>query len=72
MGWGFDSLFDFYGDNMHMWTIDYVNLNHNVYVSISKARVELLEIEKEAFEIKLKQDIIVPPMRDYNFYWVKK
>ena len=55
-----------------MWTIDYVNLNHNVYVSISKARVELLEIEKEAFEIKLKQDIIVPPMRDYNFYWVKK
>ena len=29
---------------MHTWTIDYVNLNHNIYVSLSEARDDVLDI----------------------------
>lgn len=57
---------------MCTWIVDYVNLNHNFYVSISKARDYLFEIEKEAFENKIKQQITVPPMWDYIFYRVEK
>lgn len=37
----FDSLYDFSRDNMRTWIVDYVNLNHNVYVMISEAHDDL-------------------------------
>lgn len=63
----FNSLYDLSRDNMYTWILYYVNLNHNVSISISEARDDLLEIEKEASEMKIKQDLIVPPMWDYMF-----
>ena len=42
----FDSFSDFLGDDMHTWTIGYVNINHNIYVSLSEARDEVLDIER--------------------------
>ena len=47
---------------MCMWTIDYVNLENNVAINISKSRDNLIQVEKEIFEMKIKQEIIVPPI----------
>lgn len=69
---GFNILSDLSKDNMRTWTVDYVNLNHNVSVSIFEARDDLLEIEKEAFEMKIKQEIAIPSIHDYIFDWVEK
>ena len=57
---------------MCTWTIDYVIHNHNIYINISKVHDDLLEIKKEAFQMKLKQEIIFPPMQDYAQTWVEK
>lgn len=40
----FDSLSNF-SKNMCMWTIDYVNLNHNISINISEICDDFLEIE---------------------------
>ena len=50
----FDSLVDLSKDDMHTWTIHYVNLNHNIYVSLYEAHDELLDIEREVFQMKIK------------------
>lgn len=68
----FDSVFDLYRNNMHTWIVDYINLNHNVYVSVFEACGDLFEIEKEEFEMKIKQEITIPPMQDYIFDLVEK
>ena len=51
----FNGMSNFSRDNMRTWIVDYINLNHNVYVRISEAHDDLLEIEKEEFEMKIKQ-----------------
>ena len=52
--------------------MDYVNLNNNIYVIIREYHDEVIEIEKEIFEMKIKQEITVPPLRDFIFYWIEK
>ena len=42
----FDNLLDFFEDIIRMWTMDYVNVNNNIYVSIREAHDDLIEIEK--------------------------
>lgn len=49
-------------DIMHTWTVDYVNLDKNIYVNIYEAHENLIKMEREIFEIKIKQEIIVPPL----------
>ena len=68
----FDSKSNLSGDNMCTWIVDYVNLNHNVSISISKARDDLIQIKKRVFEMKIKKVIIAPLMWDYIFVWVEK
>lgn len=51
---------------MCTWAIDYVNLNNNV----SKSHDDSIQVEKEIFEMKIKQEITVPPLRDYISDWL--
>ena len=50
----FDNLKNFSKDNIRAWTVDYVNLNNNIFVIISEAQDEVTKIEKEIFEMKIK------------------
>ena len=68
----FDSLYDFSRNNMRTWIVDYLNLNHNVFVIFFEVPEDLLEIEKDEFQMKIKKEITVPPMRYYIFDWVEK
>ena len=42
----FDGLIDFSEDNIIPWSMDYVNLNNNIFVIIYEARDEVIEIQK--------------------------
>ena len=51
----FDNLVDLSRDDMRTWTVDYVNFNHNIFVILSKACDKVLDIEREVFQMKIKQ-----------------
>lgn len=68
----FDNLLDFSKDSIQMWIVDYVNINNIFYVIICKSHDEVIEIEKEIFKMKTKQEVIVPPLQDFIFYWLEK
>ena len=38
---------------------------------VCEARDELIEIETYIFEMKIKQEIIVPPLWGFIFYWLE-
>lgn len=57
---------------MHTWMVNYVNLNHNIFVNISKGHDDLLEIEIKVFQMKIKKEINVPLMQDYIHNWAEK
>ena len=55
MGWRIRQYFGFSQDKMRTWTIDYANLNNNISISIDEDYENLIEIEKEIFEMKLSK-----------------
>ena len=57
---------------MCMWTIDYINLNNNVYISIDEACENLIQLEREIFEMKIKQEIVVPPYSGLHFWMTQE
>ena len=42
----FDNLMSFSEDDIRAWTVDYINLNNNIWVIISESHDEVIEIEK--------------------------
>lgn len=61
----FESLSYFFDENIRAWTFDYVDLNNNVSNIVIEARDEIIEIEKEMFAMKIKQDINIPPFMEF-------
>ena len=50
----FDDLLYFSKYSMRMWTIDYVNLNKNASIDFSEAHENLIQVEREFFEMNIK------------------
>ena len=64
----FNNMSYFFEDSMGTWTVDYVNLNNNIFVTIDEACDDLIEVEKEIFEMEIKKEITVAPLQDFIFY----
>ena len=60
MGQEFDNMFDFSENNMRTWTMDYVNLNNNIFVTVGESHDDLIEVEKEFFKLRIKKEITIP------------
>jgi hypothetical protein len=58
----FDDLSDFSEENMHTWIVGYVNLNNNFFFNMSETRENLIQVEREIFEIKIKKEISISPL----------
>lgn len=58
----FDSLTYFSEENIKAWIVDYVNLNNNISIIFCEAQKEIIEIEKEIFEMNIKHEITIPPL----------
>ena len=68
----FDNMSYFSKYNIRTWTVDYVNLNNNIFVTICESYDDLIEIEKYFFEMKIKQVIIVSPLWAFIYDWLEK
>ena len=49
-----------------------VNLKRKIYISIAKVCGNLIQVEMEIFEMKIKQEITTPPLWDFISRWLKK
>ena len=68
----FDNMLDFSKDNMPTWTMDYFNLNNKIFITIGEACDDLIEVEKEIFEINIKQEVTVSPLEELISNWLDK
>ena len=68
----FNDLSDFFEENMSTWTIDYVNLNKNISITIAEACDSLIQVERETFEMKIEQEINVLPLWEFISRWLEK
>jgi hypothetical protein len=68
----FDDLTEFSEDEIKWWLVTFVNNNEDHLASIEQLHSEFKEIEEEIFSLRVKQDIIVPPMKEYIEEWLKK
>ena len=61
----FDNFSNFAKENIRTWTFNYVNLNNNILNIVIEAREEIIEIEKQMLDMKIKWDKNVPSLWDY-------
>jgi hypothetical protein len=61
----FDNMIEFTHDEIDSWLVEYTNKNENIENILQNLSVDLREIEKELFNVKIKQEVIVSPLRDF-------
>jgi len=61
----FNNLVELPEDEIKHWLATFVNENEEHLSSVNKIHVEFKEIEDEIFSLMFKQDIIIPPMKEY-------
>ena len=68
----FENLSNFLEENMKIWIVSYVNFNNDNTTILSQGREYISYIEKEFFDMKVKQGIPVPSLREYTIDWLEK
>jgi hypothetical protein len=66
----FDNMMEFTHDDIDNWLVEYTNKNEEIENILQNLFVDLREIEKELFNIKIKQEVIVAPLRDFIQEWL--
>jgi hypothetical protein len=59
-------MMEFTHDDIDNWLVEYTNKNED----IENVSVDLRDIEKELFNIKIKQEVIIVPLRDSIQEWL--
>jgi len=54
------------------WLINYVNKNEDIEDTLHQISIDHREYESTSFDIKVRQEITVTPMKDYIKNWLKK
>ena len=67
----FDSIVEFTYDDIDNQLVEYTNKNEDIENMLQKLSIYYKEIEGELFNIKVKQEVIVSPLRDYIKKWLK-
>jgi hypothetical protein len=68
----FNSLTEYSEFEVESWLVNYVNKNEDIEDTLHQISIDYREIEDSLFDIRVKQEIIVTPMRDYIENWLKK
>jgi hypothetical protein len=68
----FDSIVEFTYDDIDSWLVEYTNKNEDIENTLQNLSIDYREIEDKLFNIKVKQEVIVAPLRDYIEEWLKK
>jgi hypothetical protein len=52
------------------WLVKYKNKSEDIENKLQNLSIDLREIEKELFSVKIKQEVIVAPLRDFIQEWL--
>jgi hypothetical protein len=63
-------MIEFTHDDIDNWLVEYTNKNEDIENTLQNLSIDLREIEKELFDIKVKQEVIVSPLREYIQEWL--
>jgi hypothetical protein len=56
-------------DDIDNCLVEYTNTNEDIENVLQNLSVDLREIEREFFNVKIKQEVIVAPLRDFIQEW---
>jgi hypothetical protein len=68
----FDSMVEYTNDDIDSWFMEYTNRNEDIETTLQNLSIDFREIENELFNIKVKQEVIVAPLREYIEEWLKR
>ena len=54
---------------VEIWLVNYVNKNEDTFHQLS---IDLRDLERTLFDIKVKKEIILTPMREYIENWLRQ
>jgi hypothetical protein len=61
----FNSLIEYSKLEVKIWLVSYINKNEYVEDTLHQISIEFIDLESSLYDIKVKQEIGVAPMRDY-------
>jgi hypothetical protein len=53
------------------WLVSYVNKNEDIEDTLHQLSIDFRDLESTLFDIKVRQEITIAPMRDYIENWLK-
>jgi len=65
-----DNMMEFTHDDIDSWFVEYTNKNYDYENILQNLFIDLREIDKKLLNIKIKQEIIVAPLRDFIQEWL--
>jgi hypothetical protein len=68
----FNSLTEYSELEVESWLVSYVNKNEDIEDTLHQLSIDFRYLESSLFDIKVRKEIIVAPMRDYIENWLKK
>jgi hypothetical protein len=68
----FDSMVEYTNDDIDSWFVEYTNRNEDIETTLQNLSIDSREIESELFNIKVKKEVIVAPLREYIEEWINK
>jgi hypothetical protein len=68
----FNNLTEYSKLEVESWLVSYVNKNEDIEDTLHQLSMDFRDMESSLFDIKVRQEIIVAPMRDYIENWLKK
>jgi hypothetical protein len=67
----FNSIIEYNENEIENWLVNYANKNEDIEDTLHQLSYELRELEGMLFDIKIRQEINVTPMKEYIEDWLK-
>jgi hypothetical protein len=68
----FNNMTEYTENEIESWLVSYVNKNEDIEDTLHQLSFELRELEGTIFDIKVRQEINVAPMKEYIENWLKQ
>ena len=68
----FDDLTNVLEEKVEYWMVTITNENSDVEVDINQCKADLAKIERELFDLLVKQDTTIPPLHDFIEQWIQR
>jgi hypothetical protein len=67
----FNSIIEYNENEIESWLVSYANKNEDIEASLHQLSFDLRDLEGMLFDIKIRHEINVAPMKDYIEDWLK-